>query len=88
MCVCRDAEGTSEERTSPAGGSLLCPEHHGGGQTAPDEGRKNTFTPQQYIAVTLPFNYSIAVTLGKCGKVISLFILCTAVIELGGRYYS
>lgn len=38
--VCRDAEGTSEERTSSAGGSLLCPEHHGGGQATPDKGKK------------------------------------------------
>ncbi|KAA8579797.1 hypothetical protein FQN60_006890 [Etheostoma spectabile] len=33
----QDAERTSEERASTTGGPLLCPEHHGGGQTTPDK---------------------------------------------------
>lgn len=44
VCVCRDAERTSEERTSITGGSLLRPEHHGGGQATPDKGRIHTHT--------------------------------------------
>lgn len=36
--ACRAAERTSEARASATGGSLLRPEHHGGGQAAPDKG--------------------------------------------------
>lgn len=61
FCVYRAAERTSEKRTSPAGGSLLCPQHHGGGQTAPDEGRNHVFTPQQFITGTHLFKSPVNV---------------------------
>lgn len=40
-CVCRDAARASEEGASTTGGSLLRPQHHGGGQTTPNQGRKH-----------------------------------------------
>lgn len=42
--VCRDAERASEERAPTTGGSLLRPQHHGGGQAAPNKGKTHTHT--------------------------------------------
>lgn len=49
LCVSRDAERTSEERASTAGGSLLCSQYHGGGQTSPDQGTTHTTTHTHFI---------------------------------------
>lgn len=50
--VCRDAEGASAEGAPLAGGSLLCPEHHGGGQAAPDKGKKKTALTAGHVSTS------------------------------------